>query len=371
VNGVNRSVAATPPPGGFLSASSTDRDAVLGGLVLTVFLHLLLFWAVPQEVFLPRPYSDLYPQAVEVTLAPVLVDNSDQQYVRATPDVPEERPEQTENTSDRDQVAAQEQVVPPSPDNSPYNEGDMEDSNRLVQGDPTQQSTPAPTAATASTGSSPMVQQIPAPAQRPAVQAPDVPELESEQDEGMAVVTTPAQALEMPEELPEQQADLNIEETSTSDGTGRDQIFTPPQSPDQTVAPRPRPRLSERDTSYGPLRDNRAGGAGRIGRLAWDAQYSEFGKHWTEVAEVIEKRWRSLLYGRRSVPFDGSYVQIQFYLTREGYIEDLQIVQSTAGRVPEQVASDAILGPQPFKKFTPDMIATIGERSLYQIRFFY
>lgn len=346
-----------------------SREGLWAAIVLALFLHLLLFWATPGRVF-ERSLAEPVEQTLEVVLEPIPEEpEMEETYVRATADVPEARPEETLNISDRDQRAAQEEEALPDPENTPYVEGDMEESNRLVQGNPfVEPVPPSPPASSPASGASPMVQQEAAPQQQPAQVNPRYAEDEPLEEEGVASLPEPDEAMELPEEVSEPLKP--VEETSPYDGTGTAAVTTPEQQVGEP-SPQPRPRQRvERDTSFGPVKDNRQG-AIQLGRLAFDAQYSEFGEYWRRVAEIIESHWRNLVYNTKSIPFGGYRVVVTFSITREGEVVDVVVRQSDAGRLAETVSKDAILGKAPFFEWTPEMIIKMGEQAECSIHFFY
>jgi len=364
----------TRPRGGWpfrKQEAGENRDSLFAAILLAFFLHLLFFWGTPSEVFQRGKPVEPVPQFMEIILEPLPEEiEVDETYVRAAPDVAELTPEETKNISDRDQQAAQEEEISLlDPENSPYVEGDMEESNRIVQGNPNQQPTaPSQPAASQSTGGSPFVQQEAAPQLRPAERNPDFLEQESEEEEGIASIEVSDKAREKPEEPQELLEEM--EETSDEDGKGLAQMTTPAQASEvQTPTPRPRLRV-ERDTSFGPVKDNRQGVI-NIGRLAFDSQYSEFGEYWRRVTEIIEKRWRNLVYNTKSIPFGGNRVVVQFSITREGQVTDVKVGQSDAGKLAETVSIDAIVGEAPFFEWTPEMIVKMGEAAPCAIHFFY
>ncbi|MGC9452552.1 MAG: hypothetical protein ACP5I4_14030 [Oceanipulchritudo sp.] len=347
-----------------------NRDGLFVAVLLAFFLHLLLFWAMPGELFPEAPKQVLIPQSMEVFLEEIPEEpEMEETYVRAAPNVEESVPEETMNISDRNQRAAQEEATAPGPDNVPYVEGDLPESNRLVQGNPMQEPTPpAPPAASPSSGGSPMVRQEAAPDRVPAESNPDFIEQVPEEEEGVASIEVPETAREEPEEPAEPLTEAPF--TSPADGEGDARLTTPAQAQaNPSPTPRPRPRV-ERDTSFGPIKDNRQGVL-RIGRLAFDAQYSEFGEYWRRVAEIIEARWRNLVYNTRAIPFNGTRVVVEFSITRDGRVTDVRVGDSTAGKLAETVSVDAIVGEAPFFEWTPEMIVKMGEKAGCAIHFFY
>lgn len=347
-----------------------NRDSLFAAILLAVFLHLLLFWATPSSLTEKAAETTLVPQSMEILLEPLPQEPEfKERYVRATPNIAEAKPDETMNISDRDQQAAQEEQALPDPENTPYVEGDEEESNRLVQGNPFQEPTPpTPPAASQSAGSSPMVQQEAAPEKPPAESVPDLLEQVPEDEEGLASVEVPEEALEEPEEPTPLRDPVAV--TSPDNGAGEAQLTTPSQAAqDPGPTPRPRPRV-ERDTSFGPIKENRQG-AIRVGNLAFDAQYSEFGEYWRRVAEIIEARWRNLVYNTRSIPFGGYRVVVEFSITRDGNVQDVKIGFSNAGKLAETISTDAIVGEAPFFDWTPEMIVKMGEKADAAIHFYY
>lgn len=348
-----------------------NRDSLFAAVLMAFFLHLLLFWATPASLFESGSTEQPVPQSMEVYLEPIPEEpEQEEQYVRAAPNIAESIPEETTNISDRNQQAAQEEEVAAlDPENTPMVEGDEAESNRLVQGNPSQEPTPpSPPAASQTSGASPMELQEAAPEELPAEVNPDFLEQEPVEEEGLASMERPDEAREEPEEVNEMKDPIDV--TSPADGQGQAQMTTPPQAADQqTPTPRPRQRV-ERDTSFGPIKDNRQG-AIQVGRLAFDAQYSEFGDYWRRVAEIIEARWRNLVYNTKSIPFGGFRVVVEFAITREGQVTDVNVAFSSAGKLAETISVDSIVGEAPFFEWTPEMIVKMGEKANCAIHFYY
>ncbi|MEX0329920.1 MAG: energy transducer TonB [Puniceicoccaceae bacterium] len=347
-----------------------NREGLFAAILLAFFLHLLLFWATPRELFEEPEKQVLIPQSMEIMLEAIPEQpEMEETYVRAAPNVQEQVPEETLNISDRNQVAAQEEAIAAlSPDNTPYVEGDEEESNRLIQGNPNQEPTPpSPPAASPTSAASPVVQQEAAPREQPVQVDPDYIEQAPETDEGIASIENPAEAQEEPEEPTEPLEEVLV--TSEYDGQGQAEMTTPAQAAQQPT-PTPRPRLRvERDTSFGPIKDNRQG-AIVIGRLAFDAQYSEFGEYWRRVAEIIEARWRNLVYNTRAIP-PGGRVVVQFSITRDGQVTDVKVAHTSAGKLADTISVDAIVGEAPYFEWTPEMIVKMGEKAPCAIHFYY
>ena len=354
-------------------AGPLDRDALIAGLVGVLFLHLLGYFLTPKTAYLPAPTRLPALEVLRVELVPLELED-EPQLVRVNPAVEPETPPETLNMSNRDQVAAQEEVTPLSADESPAQEGDREDSSRLVQGDPYQEVAMPSTASSPTQATQPSPLQLPAPRQPPEVTAPDINEDEPVEDEALASRLDPADNTEIPEEDVELAEELNpIDVTSALDGTGQAQTLMPEQQAAQPSQqePRPdRPRVAL-DNSRGPIRSS-ALGVGRIGRVAWNSRYSEFGEYWYRVTEVIERQWNNLVTNSlKSLTFDGSLVRFEITIRRDGSISDVRVLESNVSRQKELLALDAIESRAPFPVWTPDMIATMGESTTLSYGFIY
>lgn len=351
-----------------------DPDAVLLALLITVALHLALFWMSPARAMLPGVEA-ARPEPIWIVFADPDPDpdpemQEDMRFVMAPADIPEERPQPTPNFSDRFQVAAQPEEAPPDPDNNPMVAGDEAESNRIVQGDPFQDPVLQSPSAAAEAGESPQQQMQAAPvlaAQPPLAQAAEQPRLPAEEGPSMSEFPDPVDELF---DEPTAEAPHLAENQSPEDGTGDAQFTLPAQvSADQGITPRPRMRV-QRDTSFGPIRDATRG-AIRVGNLAFDSEHSEFGEYWRRVAEVIEARWRNILFSTRAISYSGNRVTVEFFITREGNVEEVRILASDANRLAETISVDAITSEAPFFRWSPEMILSMGERTSARITFIY
>lgn len=359
------------------TGNRSDRDAVIAALVAVLFVHLLVVWLTPRKAYLPEPVKMPERQTVNIELVPKMPELEDEpDYVRANPNANNDKPLETTNYSSQDQASAQEKPTPLDDENLPAVDGEMEDSNRIVQGSPYRQP-PMPTAPPSPTNQTQQAPeaQIAAPNQPQSMTRPDLfEEKPEEKEDGIASLLDPQ---DNPEEVedPKEVADLNpVEKPSPDNGTGQAER-TMPQRPSQTAGPQtrePRPnRPTVEDNSHGYLL-KRFTGVSRSGKTAIDTNFSEFGVYWNRTLEAIELKWNSLVRNSyRSIAFDGSSVTVEFTLTRDGQVKNLRIVQSGVGRLPETLAVDAIQSPAPFDEWTPEMIAQMGTETVKTISFFY
>ncbi|MFP4540058.1 MAG: hypothetical protein ACLFR7_00385 [Opitutales bacterium] len=359
-----------------LQSPGRDRDALILAVVAVVFLHLLFLAAVPRQARLAAPVEMAEVERMQLELLQQPLEEEELQYVRANPAAEAAPPDETNLYSDRDQVAAQEEVTPLAADETPAQEGDEAESVRLVQGDPFQQpAPPAPASQQAqqSASSPPIPEMRPAPAEKQQVTAPDVLERGPLEEDGLLATPEPQDNAEEPEEIETADTLQPTEQQSELDDVGQDEFFRPERPAVDPSQRQPRPNRPQvaLDNSFGPRRDA-AAGVNRIGNVSWNTRYSEFGEYWKRVTEVIERRWNSLVMNSyRSLTFSGDRVVFEFVIARDGSIKEIHVIQSGVGRFEETLARDAIESTAPYFPWTPEMIATMGEETDFSLGFIY
>ncbi len=357
-----------------------DRDRVerlLVAAAITLFFHALLFLVLRDSLLQGGPLLQEKKPTYHIKLTPLeepppLPDH----YVEANPEVPQNKPDDTVNFSSRDQQAAQpekpEEIGP-----SPALDGEDPDSNKIVSGefpDPSQQE-PLITGGS-SIGAQP-VPPTPADLANQTLTPPALPDaLKAEglnEGEGIAAYTEVGEAEKLPEEDPDPTAPVTMNPLSMMmqqaqrDPTSEGAQQIGPQAPQ----PRPRPRVRI-ETQPGPLRKSNTGVTNESGAVSWDAEFSEFGDYLQRMFEAIGLRWNELnRYGQAGLSEVRSYVQIQFYITREGQVQDLEIVRSTAGEAAKWRCIDAIQSNAPYFPWTTDMAEILGERQPVRVTFHY
>lgn len=363
-----------------------DKDTILVAGLLAVIAHLLLFWLVPTVLVIPD--VEKVPVAktnrLEFKLVPDLDDPIDlQNYVMSNPDAPDQVPAETNNMSERNQVAAQpDPAVDLSPDHSPMNTGDMEESNRLVQGDPNQLSQPSRSQAQADQVNPEAdevqpqepVENAPAMAQSSPAPAPFIPPIEGLPpedlaDEGLNMATIPPMPPSQ-EMLPPAETVPDRPTTQAATAQAAATSATSQRIPNDSP-PRPRPTV-QRDTTTGPLKSSREGVL-MSGPVAFNAKYSQFGDYFAQVKEAVYNRWVSLIVPSKSVnqTFGATRVVVSFAITRDGEIVDLKVDEATAGPLEQTFAVDAIESPAPYRKWTPEMILMGEDKMECTVTFYY
>jgi hypothetical protein len=320
------------------------------------------------------------------------------EFVEANPMAPEEAPPpETVQESDRDQVAAQEDPDPDSSDARPTTDG-LEDSQKIVDGNleelppspPPGQPMPVtqPVAPTEVAEPVEAVQptevaepepvtpaETPVAEEAPPPPAPDALAIEPVTDDGVAATLEPtaeapewveqaqpeAEPVEEPADTtePAETAEAVTEAIEAAEPSPTPVEPTPP-SPEGVPSPRPRPQLSMR-TTPGPIAQN-TGRASRMGVLAVDSRFSEFGAYQQRMIEAIAQQWNQL--GQR-FPFTSrdhnTRVVVSFMLNKEGRVTRLEVIDTTSSDSATLLVGDAILSRAPFGEWTREMLSVFGE----------
>jgi hypothetical protein len=317
-------------------------------------------------------------------------------FVEANPDVPDNLPDTTDFISDRNQQAAQEEPVRRSEDPIPFVDGEEPDSQKIVEGSLDNISVPilpegdggtSPDPTTAEEDSAVTAENTPAtppsflPPPPLISRAPDF--LQGEEDN------------EDPDGVGFTQMERDSGETETEDprddtSEGRvihlfpqfaEQPPQPPVDPSEAtpdtagsrragVQPLPRPTLGPRVIEGPRMLSERA--APRVGTLAIDTTFSEFGEYQQRMMEVIQRQWHILAREFTLRPEDSpSRVQVRFTLTRDGDVRRAEVINTSAGRVATIITVDAIESRSPFGPWTSEMVAVYGEETEIRIQFIY
>ena len=363
-----------------LDERSRRRDLITGGfaLLLAFLTHTSLLWLTPDDFFSVGKLltaTDPEKREISVTFDPLPEpDPANQQYVETNPDKPSNRPDETDNVSDRDQQAAQEEAAAQrDPDNRPRVEGEETDSNKIVAGDMTEEPTPyePPPGAEAAPEAEPSPPQV-AGAPPPAPSAPEFVTPNPEVDEGLGSflrpdptpVTDPARGREIPAVL---NPELSSPEDQSRDATEAAQPA--PQGQDRTT-PRPRPRLTPQVIA-GPLMQNFLG-AEDVGAVGVEAYHSDMGDYMKEVLGHIYLQWiNSVRETFRTSASGTGVVRVEFWINSEGEVSDASVLNTSAPQINTLLARDAVVARAPYRPWTEDMKKVLGDRQPVIIRFHY
>lgn len=334
--------------------------------------HLALILFLPERM-MPAHREAKAEEAVVYEID--LVEPQELRYVEANPDAPENVPDRTDQYSSRAQQAADDNPLSDA-SNVPTVDGE-EDSQKIVQG-LLQQVPPVPPGVYSPTaqpgegegteGGKLGAQTQPAPAPVQPLPAPDFIQQKPVTEEGPG--SRAELVADAPEvfEQPEPDAPLNVYRPTTQtqpevqlgDGAGGAVEARP--------MPRTRPRLAP-ELITGPLMKSR-GSASRRGDLAIDATFSEFGEYQQQFYAAIQTGWYQEIEFFQ--PIDTSArVHVRFRITSDGTVDNVEAVQSTAGKLATVICVTAITKRSPFRPWTEEMVQVFGNERWLNVVFHY
>lgn len=366
----------TPPPAAVSRDPIRDREtrSIGIGVACTVLFHVLLFCLAP---FFPAEkftgsHSNLDAiananrgQDFNIELAspePEAKQPDPFRFVETNPDAPENEPDKTINYSNRNQQSAQQEKPPEiDPENRPSVKGrdDIRNDTAIVSGDMAQ-----PQQGAAATAMQNSLENV-TPQQAQQARAEQIPLAGTEKFEGDSpdgVGTNVSQSKSPSTGAPQFQEGAKDGKSATGGLVAAEEVQE--QRPNM---PRPRPRLTQARPN--PLQ-NRIAGTSNIGVLGIDARWSEYGEYMQEFIEIVQLSWFAILQESRIHPRSGSTAVVKFTLNAEGEIYILE-VEETAGKQGAYAATNAITARQPYRKWTAQMIAVLGETQTMTFSFHY
>lgn len=332
-------------------------------VLTTVLVHSVLLTAMPHLDLAGPPPEQKERAVYTVELLEPEPEPEPERFVEVNPDVLPEEPDPTSHYAAMDQVAAQPD---PDGDDSIPDVGGEEDSQKIIDGDyETVVSEPLPWGTPlAATSPVPAAEQAPPPSF-----FPDVLEGEAEEDNGMLVLPdVPEETVaELAEPVP--QPDNRDSERSPAVEVVMEEVRAT-DIPEGQPEPQPRPRLQPRVTPGPVMRSPSA--AGRMGLLAIDARFSEFGAYQQRMIEAISHQWNLLGRNLTFLSADiGTHVVVSFVLHSDGNVSEFQTLHTTSSRAATLLVQDAVMSPAPFGLWTEDMVRVLGESQSIRITFFY
>jgi hypothetical protein len=154
---------------------------------------------------------------------------------------------------------------------------------------------------------------------------------------------------------------------------------TPALRPDTGTAEQTRPRtLTEarmRQQQSNPMPGQKMKQEGGVRRhlqiSSLDAKATPFGEYDRAFVEAVEQRWFDLLDSRQFALDRTGKVVLQFRLTYDGRITDMEIAQTTVGETLAYVCRLAVTDPAPYEKWPSDMRREVGDSRNIQFTFYY
>jgi len=344
-------------PAPLMPGGGQNRSVPIG-VIATILLHLILFLGTPSTFRKPyQPPANKYPEELELELTPDEQPPDPMRFIEANPDAPDNVPDDPKFFAAQNQQAAQEN---PTQDDFelPTTEGKDIPSSAIVTGEraePQESANPGE-----QTQPSQQVAEAQAQSQQEALMPlPGFEEVTGEDEEGIG--TTVAKA-SPPARVAEEQAE-------GQDQPMQDQVVVaqPERTPGRP-SPQPRPRLQ--NTRPAPLAAQPYG-VSRAGQIGVDAKFSEFGDYLQELIEIVQSQWNLVLTQTATYPVTGSKVIIRFTLNSDGVVSRIEEVEETAGKQGTYACLSAIQDRQPYRPWTKEMVAILGNEQEITFHFYY
>lgn len=332
-----------------------NRQSFIIGAVGTVLFHLLFLFGLPRSL-LNVDLEDM--GRTNEPLDIVLVEPEEPEeprFVETNQEAPENEPDDADTFSARNQQAAQEEIPEElSEDDLPAAEGEEHEAAKTIAGDLNPPITSIPSQ---ESPASPEFIDPSNPQRKDPLPGFEDDEIVSEE----GVATSDADSAENPN--PDNERMLG-EDTDTNDVSAP--IFTAPVVPNRE-SPAPRPRLPR--ATPGPQRLREAG-VSQTGQIAVNATFSQFGDYLERMIEAVSQRWNAMVasrsYGETSVR-----VVLEFKITQDGTIEQLEVIDSSAQALGILLCRSAIEQGQPYGVWPQEMVEVLGESQTIKFAFYY
>lgn len=352
----------------------SDRS-ILIGVVATLFFHVLLVVFSPQ--FALDDFSGIHTginiqktnegKTFDFELAdaikPPEAEKNPFRFVETNSAAPENTPDNTQNFSNRNQQSAQEVAAKElDPEKRPSTKGEdvFKDSTAIVSGDMAPpQVAPAPAKDEAEKEQEARVEQK---ARMEQVPLSGFDKTEGKDPDGIATNIAKSKAAS-------NQADHAVDGAKdANDPTGGLITVT---GQEAKVVPKERKKLASTSLNRQSPIANRITGVANMGIIGMDARWSEYGEYLNELIEIVQMSWYRILEESRVMPPRGSSVEITFKINSKGETDIVKVEDEGSGRQAVFSCQSAIQARQPYRKWTDQMIAVLGEDQTLTFKFYH
>ncbi len=338
------------------------RSSIVAGIVGALLFHLLFVLGLPSSYLIldPSERSESTKEFdIEIVSAPEEEDVLPK-YVETNPNVPDNIPDETMNESSRNQQAANPDPVEElSLDQSPSSTSDDDiPSEKILSGDLEVQ----PLASASPSAEQP--EQEASDPREPADPRKTNPLSGYEEDE---MISEEGTGMMESEEF----QNLTVD-TEKNEGEEREPEEARPlvvQTTPQPNRPTPKPRRRVVKVPPGPIKNQRAG-VSATGAVAYDSKLSDYGEYMQRFQEAVSLRWNHIC-NVSAHHESNSMVKVEFKLTKDGLIRDLEIVDTTAQPIGILNCRKAVSDGQPYGEWSEEMIAVFGEEQTVKFAFYY
>jgi hypothetical protein len=338
------------------------------GVICTLIVHLLILVIAPQISVdrLSGTHANLAAIAArkkksfdfELAPLPVVPPKPDPfKFVETNPDAPANEPDKTNNFSNRNQQSAQKEAAKEKdPENRPSVTGrDDLKSDAIVSGEHSQPQQGA--AVTPNTSQTKAEQQKAEQAKKEQIPLSGFDKSEGKSPDGVGSnVSRNLAASTDASELVE-----GAREAKNTEGgmVATNQTNKP--------TPKPRPRLT---ASRSTVLANRVTGTANVGAIGIDARWSEYGDYMAEVIEAVDHEWHGIVDTSNVHYKPNSHVSVTFSINSKGEVK-VTSVENFADDVAASQCTSAITNPGPYRKWTEQMVAVLGEEQSITFGFYY
>ncbi|AOS45817.1 hypothetical protein Verru16b_02906 [Lacunisphaera limnophila] len=349
--------------------------SILIGVVGTVLFHVLLIVLSPR--FALDDFSGVHTgievgsaprgQTFDFELAQPEVTEVQQRkpfnFVETNSAAPENLPDETENFSNRNQQAAQEvAALELDPQKRPSTKGEdkFKDTTAIVSGDMAPpQLAPPPTPEEATEDQQQRTEQL---ARMEQVPLAGFDKTEGTDADGIATNVADSK-----------KASTHAAEAvdGSKDSTAAQGGLVAVTAQNAKTQPKERKRLASASLNRQSPLANRVTGVSNMGVTASDAFQSEYGEYLNELIEIVQIQWYRILAESRVSPPRGSHVAITFTINSKGETDIVKVEDEGSGRQGVFSCQNAIQARQPYRKWSDEMIALLGEQQSLTFRFYH
>jgi hypothetical protein len=352
----------------WLPSLSKDPDtrSIQVGLLFTVLVHLLVLLLAPQIIrseFTPGRFVQQGSNAhtYEVELAPDAFLPKPPpalgHFVETNPDANNNIPDKTSNFGAQNQQAAQPVPDKDSTLRMPKTDGqkDIPNDSQVVSG---RLEKPMPAVPTIRQQEQQTVDK-----KAKAPQKSQVPLSGFVKSQGDNPDAFGTEAVHLPD--PSTGAEKYVagdKNANAGDGSGAKAAQNTPRTP------LPRPKLTQVRPA---LLQERPIGVATAGVVGVDAHFSQFGDYLQELVDIVQIQWDQILASSEVYPKPGTHVLISFRLNSQGEIAEIIKVEGDAGDYGTNAALSAIKVRAPYRAWTKEMVAVLGNDQVITFTFYY
>lgn len=135
--------------------------------------------------------------------------------------------------------------------------------------------------------------------------------------------------------------------------------------------PKPKPRPQIKRLLAGAM-NKHDGAAAKVGPVAVDAKFSQFGAYLEKMFESIGYQFYTLFenYSRTAADFN-SYVRLAYLIDENGNVTNIEVVGATASNLAIILCKDVVLSPAPFGPWTDEMKIVLGKQQTIKVGFYF